>query len=173
MKTRYSIYLVLFAALAFNCSCSSAGKDPNVPKWLTDAPPEGVIWGIGTAKLSLDQLSEATAEARARTSIVRQLNANVEIMISDYMQEAGLVGDQTAISFQEEVSRQVNSLQLNGARTVKQWKAPDDTWWILVEYKITDAKAAISAVLTDETVLFAEFKLEEALRRLDAQLINK
>jgi hypothetical protein len=144
--------------------------DPNSPEWLNDFPPEDVIWGIGSAKQSSDALSMSTAETRARTAIARQLNAKVDAMFTDYMRDAGTVGSQTALSLQEDVSRQVTSLQLNGARPVKRWKAPDGTWWYLVEYKLSDAKAALSNVIDSEAARFAEFKAEEALKMLDAQL---
>jgi hypothetical protein len=111
-----------------------------------------------------------TAEARARTSIARQLNAKVEAMFTDYMRDAGTVGSQAALSLQEDVGRQVTSIQLNGARPVKRWKAPDSTWWYLVEYRVSDARAALSTVFDSEAARFAEFKADEALRMMDAQL---
>jgi hypothetical protein len=91
-------------------------------------------------------------------------------MFTDYMRDAGTVGSQTALSLQEDVSRQVTSMQLNGARPIKRWKAPDGTWWYLVEYKISDARAAMNDVFNSEAAQFAEFKADQALQMLDAQL---
>ena len=91
-------------------------------------------------------------------------------MFTDYMRDAGTVGSQTALSLQEDVSRQITSMQLNGARPLKRWKAPDNTWWYLLEYKISDAKAAMASVFDSEAARYTEFKAEEALRMLDAQL---
>jgi hypothetical protein len=168
---------VCFAALALAllaAGCASAPEapksDPTVPEWLNDFAPEDVLWGIGAAKQSSEQMSMTTAEARARTSIARQLSSKVDAMFTDYMRDAGTVGSQTALSLQEDVSRQITSMQLNGARPIKRWKAPDSTWWYLVEYKVSDARAAMSDVLDSETAQFAEFKADEALRLLDAQL---
>jgi hypothetical protein len=161
------------ALLAAGCGGSPAPQqinDPNIPEWINDFAPEDVLWGIGTAKQSSDQMSMTTAEARARTGIARQLNTKVEAMFTDYMRDAGTVGSQTALSLQEDVSRQITSMQLNGARPIKRWRAPDNTWWYLVEYKISDAKAAMSNVFNSEAAQFAEFKADEALRMLDAQL---
>jgi hypothetical protein len=130
----------------------------------------GFGFDVGAAKQSSEQMSMTVAEARARTGIARQLTIQVEAMLTDYMRDAGTVGSQTALSLQEDVSRQITSLQLNGARPLKRWKAPDATWWYLVEYKVSDAKAAISDVFNSEAAQFAEFKADEALRLLDAQL---
>jgi hypothetical protein len=174
MKKRVFICIsLIIAAVLMGCGSAPASKpysDPNSPEWLNDFPPEDVIWGVGSAKQSSDQMARNTAETRGRTSIARQLNTKVEAMFTDYMRDAGTVGDQTALSLQEDVSRQVTSLQLNGARPIKQWKAPDGTWWFLVEYKISDAKAALSSVIDSEAARYAEFKANDALRMLDAQL---
>jgi hypothetical protein len=175
MQKRYFVCFtaLVLALLAAGCASSPEPQrinDPNIPEWLNDFAPEDVLWGIGSAKQSSDQMSMTTAEARSRTSIARQLNAKVEAMFTDYMRDAGTAGSQTALSLQEDVSRQVTSLQLNGARPIKRWKAPDGTWWYLVEYKISDAKAAISAVFNSEAAQYAEFKADEALRMLDTQL---
>jgi hypothetical protein len=164
---------VFMAAALMNCGGAPAPQrieDPNMPEWINDFAPEDVLWGIGTAKQSSDSMSMTTAEARARTGLARQLNTKVEAMFTDYMRDAGTVGSQTALSLQEDVSRQITSLQLNGARPIKRWKAPDGTWWYLVEYRISDAKAAISSVFDSEAAQFAEFKADDALRMLDAQL---
>jgi hypothetical protein len=175
MKKRYFVcfaapILVLLAAGCGSAPAPQPVQDPNVPEWLNDFAPEDVLWGIGSAKQSSDSMSMTTAEARARTGVARQLNAKVEAMFTDYMRDAGTVGSQTALSLQEDVSRQVTSMQLNGARPIKRWKAPDGTWWYLVEYKVADAKAALSAVFDSEAAQFAEFKADEALRMLDTQL---
>jgi hypothetical protein len=162
----------LMAAALLSCGGAPSGRidDPNVPEWINDFAPEDALWGIGTAKQSSEQMSMTAAEARARTSIARQLNAKVEAMFTDYMRDAGTVGSQTALSLQEDVSRQITSMQLNGARPIKRWKAPDTTWWYLLEYKISDARAAMNDVFNSEAAQFAEFKADEALRMLDAQL---
>jgi hypothetical protein len=94
-------------------------------------------------------------------------------MFTDYMRDAGTVGSQTALSLQEDVSRQITSMQLNGARPIQRWQAPDSTWWYLVEYKISDARAALAPMFTSEEARYAEFKTEEALRMLDDQLAKK
>jgi hypothetical protein len=177
MKKGLSICLMALAVVLLAVSCGGSPEqridDPNMPEWLNDFAPEDVIWGIGSARQSSDQMSMTTAEARARTGIARQLDSKVEAMFTDYMRDAGTVGSQTALSLQEDVSRQITSMQLNGARPIKRWKAPNDTWWYLVEYKISDAKAALAPMFTSEEARYAEFKTDEALRMLDDQLAKR
>jgi outer membrane murein-binding lipoprotein Lpp len=166
--------VIVFVLLIAGCGSSPAPQatinDPNIPEWLNDFPPEDVLWGTGSAKQSSEQMSMTTAEARARTSVARQLDAKVDAMFTDYMRDAGTVGSQAALSLQEDVGRQVTSMRLNGARPIKRWKAPDGTWWCLVEYRVSDAKAALGAIFNSEAAQYAEFKADEALRMLDAEL---
>jgi hypothetical protein len=176
MKKGLSLCLMAVALVVLGASCGgapAARQDPNVPEWLNDIPPEDALWGDGAARQSSIQLSRTAAEARGRTSIARQLQTKVDAMFTDYMRDAGTVDNQTALSLQEDISRQVTSMQLNGARPVKQWQAPDGTWWIRVEYKISDARAAIAPMFTSEEARYAEFKAEEALRMLDTQLARQ
>jgi hypothetical protein len=168
---------VCFMALALTMlalSCKSAPaaqqEDANTPPWFNEFPPEGFIWGIGSARQSSEEMSRTTAETRARTSVARQLGTKVDAMFTDYMRDAGTVDSQTALSLQENVSRQVTSLQLNGVQPNARWKAPDGTYWYRVEYKISDAKTALASVFTSEEARYAEFKAQEALRLLDTQL---
>ncbi|WP_010257072.1 LPP20 family lipoprotein [Treponema primitia] len=174
MKKSVCVCLTVFAVALLVVSCKGSPdaqkQDPNSPEWLNDFPPEGVIWGIGSAKQSSEQMSMTTAEARARTSVARQLSIKVDAMFTDYLRDAGTVDSQTALSLQEDVSRQVTSIQLNGAQPIKRWKAPDSSWWYLVEYKVSDAKTALTPLFTSEESKYAEFKAQEALRMLDTQL---
>jgi type IV pilus biogenesis protein CpaD/CtpE len=172
MKKGLSIALMVIAVVLLAASCASTPAN-QTPPWLNDFPPEDALWGIGAAKQSSLQMSRTTAEARARTSVARQLNTKVDAMFTDYMRDAGTVDNQTALSLQEDVSRQITSMQLNGARPTQQWQAPDGTFWIRVEYKISDAKTALTSVFTSEEASYAEFKTEEALRLLDAQLAKQ
>jgi hypothetical protein len=164
------------AMLAMSCGSAPGAQqpDPNSPPWLNDFPPEDAIWGIGIAKQSSEQMSMTMAETRARAGIARQLNAKIEDMVTDYNRDAGTVGNQTALSLQEVVTRQVTSMQLNGTRPLQRWKAPDGTYWFLLSYSKTDAQKAVTELINNtvdsEAARYAEFKKDEALRMLDAQL---
>jgi hypothetical protein len=178
MKKGLLMCLAVIAVFAVATGCGSApasapAQNPNMPPWFNEVPPEDVLWGVGIAKQSSLQMSMTTAEARARTSIARQLNAKVDAMFTDYNRDAGTVGSQTALALQENVSRQITSMQLNGARPNVSWQAPDGTWWSRVEYKISDARAALAPMFTSEEAQYAEFKADEALRLLDSHLARQ
>ncbi len=174
---------VLFTLLALSlglmiAACSSAPASTTTgptqtPDWLNDFPPEDVLWGIGTAKQSSASMSMTTAEARGRVAIARQLSTKVQAMFTDYNLDAGNVGSQASTSLQEDVSRQVTNMDVSGARPIKRWQAPDGTWWFLVEMSRADAKNQIASILGNQEAAFAQFKAQQALDMLDAQLAKQ
>jgi len=180
MKKACSILLALSLVL-FAAGCGSSGGGATstttgpttTPEWLNDFPPEDAIWGIGIAKQSSAAMSMTTAEARGRTAIARQLNTKVQAMFTDYNLDAGNVANQANSSMQEDVSRQVTNMDVSGARPIKRWQAPDGTWWYLVEFKKSDAKSAVASILGNQEAAFAQFKAQQALDMLDAQLAKQ
>jgi hypothetical protein len=166
--------IALAAIIGFTvagCKSSPAQTGPaNAPEWLNDFPPEDALWGIGLAKQSSRQMSMTTAEARARVAVARQLNTRVQAMFTDYNLDAGNVNNQANSSLQEDVSRQITDMDISGAVPIKKWEAKDGTWWFLVEYKKSDARRAVNSILGNEEAAFAQFKAQQALQLMDAQL---
>jgi len=175
MKRFALIFLILAVGFAL-IACGSkpgVGSASDVPPWLNDSPPADSLWGIGSAKQSSQQMSMTTAEARARTSIARQLSVKVQNMFTDYNLDAGNVKNQANTSLQEDVTRQITDIDVTGARPVQRWQGKDGTWWFLVEMKKADAKKQVASILGNEEAAFAQFKAQQALQMLDAQLAKK
>jgi len=173
MKKISLVLLVLALSLAFVACASNpaaVAPPPNMPEWVNEFPPEDVLWGIGTAKQSSDSMSMTTAEARARVAVARQLSTKVQAMFTDYNLDAGNAKNQANTSLQEDVSRQITNMDISGARPIKRWKAPDGTWWFLVEMKKSDAKNQVASIMKNEEAQYAQFKTQQALQMLDAQL---
>ena len=167
------LLVVLLVFMATACGTPPAGPGTtalNTPEWINDLPPEDALWGIGIAKQSSDAMSMTTAEARGRVAIARQLDTKVKAMFTDYNLDAGNVGNLANATMQEDVSRQVTNTNLSGARPVKRWKAADGTWWYLMEFKKSDAKNSVASILGNQEAAFAQFKAQQALDILDAQL---
>jgi hypothetical protein len=173
MKKTLLILLILSFGFAFVACASkpaSAGSATDIPPWLNDLPGDDVIWGIGSAKQSSSQMSMTTAEARARVAIARQLSTKVQAMFTDYNLDAGNVRNQANSSLQEDVSRQITNMDVTGARPIQRWQGKDGTWWFLVEMKKSDARSQMASILGNEEAAFAQFKAQQALQMLDAQL---
>jgi hypothetical protein len=55
------IAVVGLAACAGGGSATS-GEDPNLPPWLNEIMPEGVVWGVGSANFFNDHDSRSVAD---------------------------------------------------------------------------------------------------------------
>jgi len=176
MKKISLILLVLSLAFAL-MSCASkppaAGSATDIPPWLNDVPPEDALWGIGSAKQSTQSMSMTTAEARARVAIARQLQTKVQAMFTDYNLDAGNAKNQANTSLQEDVSRQITNMDVTGASVIQRWQGKDGTWWFLVSMKKSDAKKQVASILGNEEAAFAQFKAQQALQMMDAQLAKQ
>lgn len=177
MKKLCIVLVCLLAALAAACNSTAKARttvqDPNTPEWINDFPPEDMLWGIGVAKQSSENMSMSMAESRARQNIAFQLRTEVEAMITDYARDAGTVNDQASLQLAETVGRQLTQTTLSGASPLKRWKAPDGTYWYLVQLKKSDAARIAAGVIDNEAARYAEFKAMEALKMMDAQLEKK
>jgi TolB-like protein len=151
-------------------SPNSATGTVNSPDWLNDFPPEDAIWGIGIAKQSSAAMSRAVAEARAHVAIVRHLDMKVQAMFMDYNLDASTAGSKANASLQEDVSRQITNMNVSSAWPVKRFQTPDGTWWYLLEFKKSDARNAVADILRNKQTQYTQFKVQQALQMLDAQL---
>ncbi|MFW5688419.1 MAG: LPP20 family lipoprotein [Spirochaetota bacterium] len=165
---------IAFVAIVVLTIAACAGQQaaPGAPGWYLNPPTgEDVIYGVGSAKMSTLDSSRRVALSRAREDIAFQMNAAIEAMISDYAQEAGVDGSNQVVSFVERVSRQVTETTLQNTRNEEVAQGNDGTIYALVSYSTSDFVAAAGeAFQRDEEAAFAEFKADEAMRRLDAQL---
>lgn len=151
------------------------GKHKDVPSFFLNPPiSKDVFYGVGTAKMKKLNAAKKAATARARDDIAFQISAQIQSSISDYYQESGAEEDSQAISFYESVSRQITDTVLQGTTPEKFESGKDGTIYALVSYpKENLLKEAEKAFVRNEDAAFAEFKAQEALKRLDAQISDK
>jgi hypothetical protein len=169
------LVLLIFGCASQPASAPANQAPVNLPPWINEAPPDDVLWGIGTAKQSSVQMSVTLSETRARADIARQLNTIVEGMITDYTRDANMgTANQASIGLQESINRQLSQAQLTGARRDQLWTAPDGTLWARVAYSKADAAKfaadSIKNVVDNEAARYAEFKAMDAARMMDEQL---
>jgi hypothetical protein len=170
MKKACLILLVLAIGIAMSCTSGPAAVNTSgMPSWVNDIPPEDALWGIGVAKMADMSMQLTTSEERGRVAIARQLDSKVQAMFTDYNLAAGPAGNQATTSLQENVSRNITNMNVSGARAIKR-ETIDGSTWTLVEYKKSDAKTAVASLLRNEEAAYAQFKAQQALDMLDAQL---
>ena len=173
--------ILTVALLLASCASTPAAPEPtqtakgsNLPDFFMNPPVyEDQIVGLGMAKMSSDSISRQTAIMRARTDIAYQMNTRVEAMLTDYFQEAGSGDDIQVITFVESISKQITNIDLKTAVT-KQQAENDGMWYAMVVYPVRALVDEVGGLFErNENAAFAEFKADEALRRLDASLEDK
>jgi len=97
----------------------------------------------------------------------------VQAMFTDYNLDAGNAKNQANTSLQEDVSRQITNMDVSGASVIQRWQGKDGTWWFLVSMKKADAKKQVASILGNEEAAYAQFKTQQALQMMDAQLAKQ
>lgn len=149
---------------------STSGMD--IPSWYLNPPVvEDAFYGVGSAKMSKLDSSRKMAIARAREDIAFQINATVKAAITDYAQEAGADGESQTISFVETISRQLTETTLTNTKTEKVEVDSEGRVYAMVSYNVNEFKeTAAKEFQRNEDAAFAEFKAQEALKKLDYEL---
>lgn len=184
MKNLIRFGLLMSITMFSLLGCASKSKENKIsegPAKSTDYPdfflnppsPEEHFVGLGMAKLEDENLSRATALARARADIATQVSVSVETMLTDYAQESGADGNVQTLSFVEQISKEVASIDLKESVTKSNYPAKDGTWFVMVYYPKTALLEKVGNVFArSEDSAFAEFKAQQALERLNAEVEN-
>ena len=175
MKKHYFIFAAVISVsliMVMGCFSSPSSPQATIPDWVDELPPDDAFWGIGFAKLQNESLARDTATSRARRDVAAQLGTLVQSMLTDYAREAGTLQNSTSLQFIESVTRNVIDMNISGASPNAQRRMPDGTWWVRVSLKKADAQKLASDIIENEASRYAEFKAQEALRMLDAQIAN-
>ena len=164
--------VLLLSACATKEGSSTVTQRRDLPEFFLNPPQlEDQYVGLGMAKLKDDNLSRTTAQARARADIAAQVAVTVESMLTDYAQESGADDNTQTLTFVERVSKEVANIELKGAVTQEQYPANDGTWYVMVYFPKAAMLEEVDQVFTrNEDAAFAEFKAQQALERLNAEL---
>ncbi len=142
--------ILILLALSLIVSCASTETDIDAvnedgsPVWVTDVPESRkFIYGVGSAKLSNDNNSQNSADARARADLARKLQATIQEATVNYTNDA----EGSLLNAYEQLTMQMVNFTVQGIKIEQRWKAPDGTIWSLVsiEAKTLDDQYALAA----------------------------
>jgi len=166
--------MLVFAFLGAGCKSSpssQAAPRSNQPAWwMKGEPPKGFYWGYGRAKLANDFLAMETASTRASWDIARQINQVVQGYSTNFASEGGLENDPNSIMHIENIIRNLVNANFSGAHIDKREFWHDGAWYVRVAVPISKIINDVSSAYDNEASEFAEWKKEEALKRLDSLL---
>ena len=142
--------ILILLALSLIVSCASTETDIDAvnedgsPVWVKDVPESRkFIYGVGSAKLSNDNNSQNSADARARADLARKLQATIQEATVNYTNDA----EGSLLNAYEQLTMQMVNFTVQGIKIEQRWKAPDGTIWSLVsiEAKTLDDQYALAA----------------------------
>jgi len=176
MKRNYVLIIaILVMALVVSCGSAPVNQQPAanmqvLPSWYNQMPPPGEIWGRGGEKMQNPNLARQAATANAQRNAAEQFGVEVKGMLDLYSAESGLHDNPRSISATENVQRTIVNMNLTGATVNASEQTSDGTWWVRVSVNKADALRQIVPIINNEMADFAEFKADQALRRLEASL---
>ena len=175
MKKNYMLFIaMLVMALVISCGSAPANQSPAnlqvMPSWFNLMPPPDEVWGVGFIKLQNPGLALQTATVDAQRDASSQLSILVQGVLINHANEAGLQGNERSIRSIDNITRAVANMNLSGATVIAREQTSDGFWWVRVSVKRADAMRQVNSIVNNEMADFADFKADQALRRLDAEI---
>lgn len=161
-KKNLSGVIITILIIVIMAGCGSSPP----PEWINDTANDDEIWGYGFAKLKNDSLSYETATSRARRELASTLGTRVSSMLKDYAESNNF----SSTEFISRINRELTDTDLSGASPTKRTKTDDGTWHVRVALKKTDARRLVSNTFNKEAARTPEFKANEAMKMMDAEL---
>ena len=129
MKKLILLGIMFLSIFLFNCVEKNI-----VPEWVLNLPVEnGVIYGIGNAKLTDSKNASKLAEEKAVISAVYFYDFMVNELILEYSNETEQLNPLNELDFE------IKSIQLSwnvsDFKIIKHEQTSDGTWWCLVVYE--------------------------------------
>ena len=177
MKKLSCIIVFALTGLILLASCSSTPTQRGLPDIVRNArrnAPEGVLIGIGSARLPSQSQSKSVAETRARAEISRAMDSIVQDMVRDY-QASSEANPEAALSFQENMTVSLSKSRLQGA-VISDEDWIDGTYYVVVYLsksdvvrEINQAQAAAKLAVPAMASFNAEARMNAAFDRVAAQ----
>ncbi len=145
-----------------------------MPAWVNKIPKSTeTFYSVGYSPLKNRQQAKTAATQSARDEISRWVGTNVKNALTNYYNEAGEGDNTQALSYFENISKQVSDQCLVGSEIEETWVDKDGGVYSLVSMPKENVGKSFENVTGDfvrnEAAAFADFKAKEALKFLDAE----
>jgi hypothetical protein len=177
MMKRVSFVALALLAVFMVVSCGGSPKAeprlvglPDIVRNARRNAPEGVLIGIGSAKLATQNQSKTVAETRARAEISRAMETVVQDMVRDYTASSE-IDPSAALGFQEQITVALSKSKLQGS-VISDEDFIDGTYYVVVYLsksdvvrEINQAQAAAKLAVPAMASFSAETRMNEAFDR--------
>ncbi len=187
MKKTLSLLVVFVLIATLFVSCASQ-KEVRVkgskiigaegvaqPEWVVKVPKsETLYYETGYAKLANKANSIKRANAEGKEKISQWISTTVENVVVNYTSDMGSEGDRLALESFESISRQTSQTALVGVSQESVWVDQDGGVWVLLSMPKENIVKAFDIANNEfkqsDAALYAEYKMDQALKMLDDTL---
>jgi len=148
----------------------------DVPDWFANAPEEDDTYiyatGIGESRqmnLAIDKGKQA-----ATLELSQRVSANVQSMVKNFAQEAGMGGETQIVEFYQSASQTITNNQLNGLTPLKKYPYMKSGGgyiaYVLMGLKKDAVENEVVSMIQNEEALYSEFKASQAFKELEGKI---
>lgn len=180
--------LVVVAALVM-IGCSSAppvndmpdrkdATNPQTPMDLPDwyinntAEDDVYYYSVGTAESQTMARAIDKAKEAAKVELSERVEANVQSMVKNFVQEAGMSEDTQIMEFYQSTSKTVTNNTFSGITVLKRYpyQKSNDRWiaYVQMALKKDAVSKTVVNLIQNEEAMYAEFKASQAFKDLEA-----
>ncbi len=186
--------LIAIAAISMLVGCGGKGPQPmdmpsqrdaarpatpiDVPDWFANAPEEDDTYiyatGIGESrqmKIALDKAGQAAA-----LELSQRLSANVQSMVKNFTQEAGMDENTQIVEFYQSASQTITNNQMTGLTPLKKYPymKPGGSYiaYVLYGLKKDAVNNEVVNLIQNEEALYSEFKASQAFKEMEAKIAD-
>lgn len=168
------------AAAATDYTTSTKPAEPtvpaDVPNWFMETPSEDDQYYYATAVSDMRSMGNAINRAiqDGQRQLSESIKANVQSMVKNYTQEAGVNETANVIEFYESVSKTVSDNVIAGLITLKKYpyEKPGGGYkaYVLVAIQKGAVQNEVLSQIQTEESMYAEFKASQAFQALEAEV---
>lgn len=177
MMKKIVLVLVVLSLVFMAAACGSAPAADSAPaERMSGLPdivrnarrnaPEGVLIGVGSAKLASMSQSKVLAETRARAEIARAMNSMVREMVRDYTASSEVDPD-SALAFQENINVTLAEAKIQGA-VISDEDFIDGIYYVVIYLSKTDVVKEINQAQAAAKLAIPAMASFNAEARMDA-----
>ena len=147
----------------------------DVPTWFMDTPSEDDTYYYATAVADMRSMQNAINRATqdGQRQLSEAIKVQVQSMVKNYTQEAGINETVDVIEFYESVSKSVSNNTMSGAKVLKKFPYMKSGGgykaYVLVGLSKSAVQGEVVSSIQNEEAMYAQFKASQAFKELESE----
>ena len=147
----------------------------DVPTWFMDTPSEDDTYYYATAVADMRSMQNAINRATqdGQRQLSEAIKVQVQSMVKNYTQEAGINETVDVIEFYESVSKSVSNNTMSGAKVLKKFPYMKSSGgykaYVLVGLSKSAVQGEVVSSIQNEESMYAQFKASQAFKELESE----